>query len=83
LNNKKDNRSRSDGARAKHQKKEKHGRGLRKPHLEYGILAAKGFGFKADHQNPNSKKVWKGRRETQIRETRYWITSPADDRLRR
>jgi hypothetical protein len=25
----------------KHQKRKTHGRGLRKPHLEYGILAAK------------------------------------------
>jgi hypothetical protein len=46
LKNKKDNRYISDGARAKHQKREKHGRGLRKTHLEYGILAAKALDLK-------------------------------------
>jgi hypothetical protein len=74
LKNKKDNRSRCDGARAKHQKKEKHGRGLRKTHLEYGILATKGFGFKTDHQITTPKYGGEGGRP---RSRRQDIGSPA------
>jgi hypothetical protein len=51
LKKKKDNRSKYDGARGKHQeKKGKTRQGIKKTHLEYGILAAKALDLNQNHQ---------------------------------
>jgi hypothetical protein len=80
----KDNRSRSDGARAETPEKENTWQRIKK--TSSGVwdpYGKKALDLKQITKITTPKKVWKVRRETQIQETIYWITSPVDNRLRR